>query len=144
MQIEIRVINIYKGSAKPYIGKFESMQKAEAWIAKQTRKGNWGQPARQVHEDSASEEVKRRVLTKERGEDGKWLLNVKADYDIEIWKRDDYSQNRAKEYPAWEVVMEALMENMEMRPQKLNEIKKWREHVRAKYPKDSDELLERR
>lgn len=47
-----------------------------------------------------------------------------------------YKELRAKEYPAWTEIMEALIENMEGRPEKLTLVKKKRKIVRDKYPKD--------
>jgi hypothetical protein len=46
-----------------------------------------------------------------------------------------YKENRQKEYPSWEQVIEALIENMEGRPEKLAQVKQQRAEIRAKYPK---------
>lgn len=46
-----------------------------------------------------------------------------------------YKELRRAEYPKWDEVIEALMENMEGAPRKLTEIKNWRSIVKGKYPK---------
>lgn len=142
--IEVKVKNL--ANDRSYGGAFETLEEAEAWIAKQEVKGSWGKPEREVHEDDMTEFEKKRVKTKRKEDKDKpkWICQVKADYEIEIWQASAYKQKRAAEYPSKEIIIEALIENMEMRPQKLNEVKKWREQVRNKYPKDSAELLEKR
>lgn len=140
--IKVEVDNIVNG--RSFMGSFEDLEAANIWIDRQVQKCSWGKPTRQVKESEMSEIEKTRVLTKEKDESGEWICSVKADYEIRIYQDQDYGIKRAAEYPSWSEVMEALIENMEMRPAKLEQIKRTREQVRAKYPKNEKELLEKR
>lgn len=62
------------------------------------------------------------------------LETIDNEYQEEL-KDNEYKQLRANEYPSWEEVQEALIENMEGRPEKLTIIKKKRTMVRDKHPK---------
>jgi hypothetical protein len=124
-------------------GKFETMGQAEAWINQQSEKDGWGKGRREMKQSEMSEQEKQRVLTKEKIKN-RWVCQVKADYIISIYKDSDYKEKRRQEYPSWDEVMEAIVENMELRPEKLEVIKMRREQVKNKYPKDEKELLERR
>lgn len=140
--IKVEIENIVNG--RRFGARFETMGLAEEWIENQVKKCSWGHPQRDIHEDEMSEIEKQRVLTKKKGEDGKYICNVRADYEISIYQDSVYKQKRRKEYPSFDEVIEAIIENMEMRPQKLEMIKHKRAQVRQKYPKDEKELLEKR
>lgn len=120
----------------------ESMSEVNECLKYYVAKGCWGKPLRKLNEDSLSEFEKTRVMSKDKDESDKWVCQVKADYEIRIYKNSTYKQKRAEHYPSYAEVSEALMENMEMRPQKLEQIKAIRAAVKAKYPKDEKELLE--
>lgn len=81
-------------------------------------------------------------------EEADWLEIVEGEVKVNLNEKDriaaerNQKQNenlwlkgRIKEYPPWPEVMEALIENAEGRPQKLNEIMQKRLAVRQKYPK---------
>jgi hypothetical protein len=58
------------------------------------------------------------------------LTNRQAAIDASAWLN-----NRKANYPVWEEVMEALIENAEGRPEKLAEVSALRATVRDTYPK---------
>jgi hypothetical protein len=57
---------------------------------------------------------------------------IEADDEIIV---PDYITNREKEYPSMGEVFEALLENMEGRPEKLQKVLAKRKFVQEKYPK---------
>ena len=140
--IKVEVENLANG--RKFGGSFDLMERAEAWIEQQIKKGSWGKPERVLKESEMTEFEKTRVLSKEKDENNEWLCKVRSDIEITIWKEQVYKQNRVKEYPSQMELLEAILENMENRPQKLQAVLARREQVRKNNPKDEKELLEKR
>lgn len=55
---------------------------------------------------------------------------------MESLKKVQYKEDRRKEYPPLEDIVEALIENQEGEPAALNKVKALRAQVKAKYPKN--------
>ena len=108
-------VKIYKDKVLKYGAKFDSKEELETWLEKAHYKKGRKEPE-YVFE----------------------IKDLSKDYE---WQLEQIRINRRKEYPSWEEVQEALIENMEGRPRKLEIVKKQREVVRNKYPKPFRESL---
>jgi hypothetical protein len=125
----------------PWIAEFETETEARSWLDKQKTKPH-RLPEREIPESGASEEelnIKLRTLDANESEPRRIVLPAQATYVIEDLTQEKaavaYIEERRKAYPSWEVVMEALIENMEGRPEKLEYVKDLRAQVRNDYPK---------
>jgi hypothetical protein len=68
-------------------------------------------------------------------------VKLPADYIVEINEHiPDYRVLRLKEYPAIADCIVAILENMEGRPQALNDLLEYRQEIKNKYPKPINDL----
>jgi hypothetical protein len=131
---------------KLWEAKFESIELAQEWLSKQIGKPH-RLPEREVkfQEELLLEDIKeiKEAVLDDRGE----IIEVKkailkSEFEYEIvdlsldpeFVRSEIKQKRFNEYPSELEIIEALMENLEGRPEKLAEVAAKRLTVKAKYP----------
>jgi len=139
--IKVSIINELDG--RQFFSKFESIELANKWIEKKSNSEpfSWGKPERNVLVEDATDLEKSRELRVEIIDKVPFIV-VKSDFKVTIIdeeKDDNYfnelqKQRRAKEHPSWNKVNEAIIENMEGRPELLEQVIQEREIVRNKYP----------
>jgi len=108
---------------KSWEAKFETLQEANEWLAKQIGKPN---------------RLPERVIKNEAGEE----VTLPAEFTSEIidlsldveYVKDEARAKRRKEYPSLEEMVEALLDDKEGKPQKLVKILKQRDDADKKYP----------
>ena len=110
---------------------FTTELEAQEWLAKQIGKPH-RLPERQVPSGEVNENGEPILITLPQ-EFTSEIINLSLD---PAWVDQDISQKREKEYPAINLVVEALIEAIaENRPAKLNQIQALRQAVKNKYPK---------
>jgi hypothetical protein len=139
MKVKIEIINHINQSK--FGGVFENQALADQYLASSEA---FGKQERWMKEEDMSQLEKQRTLHSRTLEDGSKEYRVKRDYDILVTPVTTYKEDRQKEYPDMNEVIEAMIENLEGRPQKLNAIKEQRAYVRKKYPKLANGETERR
>lgn len=121
---------------------FTDENKMDKWINQQKKKGNWGLNERTVKLDSIPEELTHlknfdtynRVV--ENGEVIEYM-DLIPEYEVNITEESEADYNtrmREKKGPTQKEILDALIENMEGRPEKLTYIKKWRKRLKEEYP----------
>jgi hypothetical protein len=139
MKVKIEIINHL--NKNKFGGVFENQELADQYLAANEA---FGKQERWMKEEDMSQLEKQRVLHSRTLEDGSKEYRVKRDYDILVTPVTSYKEDRQREYPDMNEVIEAMIENLEGRPQKLNTIKEQRAYVRKKYPKLANGETERR
>lgn len=114
---------------------FETQEEADAWIEKLKEKNTYGLPERWIFLKDAKSWEKSRE--KERRKEGQFIeILVPADYDFELDNDPlSYKEKRRREYPAWELVVEALVDASDGQTEKLEQIKQLRRQVKQRHPK---------
>jgi LPS sulfotransferase NodH len=143
MKVKVEIKNLINNKTfGPH--EFANEDSMNEWIQSCEEKQKFGKPERWMQMSDMCELEKQRTKHSRTNADviEEWL--VKRDYDILVQPVSDYAEQRRSEYPSMNDVIEALVENMEGRPQKLNQIKEKRAYVRKKYPKLADGEIERR
>ena len=125
---------------KTHGGRFETEELAQAWIDRQSAKDSqpWGKPERDMvkAEVRHPELIKSSYMAEVEGQQVE-MAKVLADYETKIDTEDpniEIRAKRAREYPPLPMVIEAMIENLEGRPEKLTEVKNWRNMVRTQNP----------
>lgn len=139
MKFAFEIINEKTRAQRLFEGSWQSEAEMNEEIKQVLNKGQWGAPQRIVHNIELERDpwLKNRVL---RTVDENYV-EVMSECRVIRYNMPDYAEKRQREYPSIDECVEALMENMEGRPEKLRLLQKRRAKVRKNYPKEIKEIL---